>query len=204
MGILCCLNHFPWNIDRKFDWRRANPFGALSNLKKYPAVAALIWRLTLDYLASHAIQSNWSYFTAYRFQWTPKTIGISLTVVGILVSFVQGVLIRVITPRIGNERSIYMGLLFCAIGMFLFAVANQSWMMFVFLIPYCLGGIAAPALQATITGHVPPNAQGELQGSLTSLLSITAYYRAGTHDKPLCLLHFRQKHLFIFPARLLF
>ena len=159
---------------RKFDWRRANPFGALSNLKNYPAVTALLVALFLDYLASHAIQSTWSYFTAYRFEWTPKTIGISLTVVGILVSFVQGVLVRVINPRIGNERSIYVGLLFCAIGMFLFSLANQSWMMFVFLIPYCLGGIAAPALQATITGHVPPNAQGELQGSLTSLLSITA------------------------------
>lgn len=159
---------------RKFDWYRANPFGSLANLKKYPAVAALLVALFLDYLAAHAIQSTWSYFTAYRFQWTPKTIGISLTVVGILVSFVQGVLIRVITPKIGNERSIYIGLLLCAVGMFLFAFANQSWMMFAFLIPYCLGGIAAPALQATISGHVPPNAQGELQGSLTSLMSITA------------------------------
>jgi len=159
---------------RKFEWKRANPLGSLQNLKKYPAVAGLLVALFLDYLAAHAIQSNWSYFTAYRFQWTPKTIGISLAVVGVLVSFVQGVLIRVITPRIGNERSIYIGLLFCAIGMFLFALANQSWMMFAFLIPYCLGGIAAPALQATISGNVPPNAQGELQGSLTSLMSITA------------------------------
>jgi MFS transporter, DHA1 family, tetracycline resistance protein len=159
---------------RKFEWRRANPFGSLRNLKKYPTVAALIVALFLDYLASHAIQSTWSYFTAYRFQWTPKTIGISLAVVGILVSLVQGVLIRIITPRIGNDRSIYVGLLLCAIGMFLFAIASQSWMMFAFLVPYCLGGIAAPALQATISGHVPPNAQGELQGSLTSLLSITA------------------------------
>jgi DHA1 family tetracycline resistance protein-like MFS transporter len=159
---------------RKFDWKRANPFGALRNLKKYPAMTALLVALFLDYLAAHAIQSTWSYFTAYRFEWTPKTIGISLAVVGILVAFVQGVLIRVITPRIGNERSIYIGLLLCAVGMFLFSMANQSWMMFVFLIPYCLGGIAAPALQATITGHVPANAQGELQGSLTSLLSVTA------------------------------
>ena len=60
--------------------------------------------------------------------------------------------------------------------MFLFAMANQSWMMFVFLIPYCLGGIAGPALQATISGHVPPNSQGELQGSLTSLISMTAIF----------------------------
>ena len=46
--------------------------------------------------------------------------------------------------------------------------------MFAFLIPYCLGGIAGPALQATISGHVPPNAQGELQGILTSLMSVTS------------------------------
>jgi MFS transporter, DHA1 family, tetracycline resistance protein len=159
---------------RKFEWKRANPLGSLQNLKKYPLVRGLILALFLDYLASHAIQSNWSYFTAYRFQWTPKTIGISLTVVGVLVSFVQAVLIRVITPKIGNDRSIYIGLLLCAIGMFLFAMASQSWMMFVFLVPYCLGGIAAPALQATISGNVPPNSQGELQGSLTSLMSVTS------------------------------
>jgi DHA1 family tetracycline resistance protein-like MFS transporter len=158
---------------RKFDWKRANPIGSLRNLKKYPAVAGLILALTLDYLASHAIQSNWSYYTAYRFQWTPKTIGISLAVVGVLVAFVQAVLIRVITPKIGNDRSIYIGLLLCATGMFLFALASESWMMFVFLLPYCLGGIAAPALQSSISGHVPANEQGELQGSLTSLTSIT-------------------------------
>src|SRR5450432_3387567 len=158
---------------RKFDWKRALPWNSLLNLKKYPAVAGLIFALTLVYLESHAVQSNWSYFTAYRFQWTPKTIGISLAVVGVLVASVQAGLIRVITPKIGNERSIYYGLLLYAIGMFLFAIADQSWMMFAFLIPYCLGGISGPALQATISGHVPPNAQGELQGSLTSLMSVT-------------------------------
>lgn len=159
---------------RTFEWKRANPLGSLTQLKNYPAVIGLIFALSLDYLGSHAIQSNWSYFTAYRFQWTPKTIGISLAVVGILVSFVQAVLIRVITPKLGNRRSIYIGLLLNAIGMFLFGVATQSWMMFAILIPYCLGGIAGPALQSTISGNVPANAQGELQGSLTSLMSVTS------------------------------
>jgi DHA1 family tetracycline resistance protein-like MFS transporter len=158
---------------RRFQWKRANPLGSLMHLKNYPAVAGLVLALTLVYLGSHAVQSNWSYYTAYRFLWTPKTIGISLTVVGVLVAFVQAGLIRIITPKIGNERSIYIGLLLYAIGMFLFAIATQSWMMFAFLVPYCLGGIAGPALQATISGHVPANAQGELQGSLTSLMSIT-------------------------------
>jgi DHA1 family tetracycline resistance protein-like MFS transporter len=159
---------------RKFQWSRALPWNSLLNLKNYPAVAGLILALTLVYLGSHAVQSNWSFYTAYRFQWTPKTIGISLAVVGALVAFVQAGLIRVITPKIGTERCIYIGLLLYAIGMFLFAMANQSWMMFVFLIPYCLGGIAGPALQATISGNVPPNAQGELQGSLTSLMCVTS------------------------------
>lgn len=45
--------------------------------------------------------------------------------------------------------------------------------MFAFLIPYCLGGIAGPALQSIITGQVPPNEQGELQGALTSMMSLT-------------------------------
>jgi DHA1 family tetracycline resistance protein-like MFS transporter len=159
---------------RKFEWKKSLPWNSLLNLKKYPAVAGLILALTLVYLGAHAVQSNWSYYTAYRLQWTPKTIGISLAVVGVLVASVQAGLIRVITPKIGTERCIYLGLFLYAIGMFLFATANQSWMMFVYLIPYCLGGIAGPALQATITGHVPPNAQGELQGSLTSLMSVTS------------------------------
>jgi DHA1 family tetracycline resistance protein-like MFS transporter len=63
-----------------------------------------------------------------------------------------------------------------SIGLFLFAFASQSWMMFVFLIPYCLGGIAGPALQSILAGHVPPNEQGELQGALTSLMSLTSIF----------------------------
>ena len=54
-----------------------------------------------------------------------------------------------------------------------FAFATKSWMMFAFLIPYCLGGIAGPSLQSVLSVHVPPNQQGELQGALTSLMSLT-------------------------------
>jgi DHA1 family tetracycline resistance protein-like MFS transporter len=84
------------------------------------------------------------------------------------------VLLRIVNPRLGNARSIYIGLGFYALGMLLFAFASQSWMMYAFLVPYCLGGIAGPALQGIISGHVPPNEQGELQGALTSLMSVTS------------------------------
>ncbi len=110
----------------------------------------------------------------YRFNWDERMVGISLGVVGLLVGIVQGVLIRWINPKLGNEKSIYVGLALYTIGMLLFALATESWMLFVFLIPYCLGGIAGPALQSTISGQVPPNEQGEIQGTLASLMSASA------------------------------
>jgi DHA1 family tetracycline resistance protein-like MFS transporter len=159
---------------RAFDWKRANPISSLKNLSRFPAVAGLIVSFFLIYVASHAVQSNWSYFNIEKFKWSPKMIGISLAVVGVLVSLVQGLLVRVVNPKIGNEKSVYVGLGLYTIGLVLFGLASQSWMMFVFLIPYCLGGISGPGLQAIISGSVPANEQGELQGSLTSIISITS------------------------------
>jgi DHA1 family tetracycline resistance protein-like MFS transporter len=159
---------------RAFDWKRANPIGSLMNLKKYPAVIGLIISLIFIYLAAHSVQSNWSFANITKFAWTPKTIGISLGIVGLLVGLVQGLLIRVVNPKLGNEKSVYIGIALYAIGLTLFAFATQGWMMFVFLIPYCLGGISGPALQALISVHVPRNEQGELQGSLTGLQSLTS------------------------------
>jgi len=159
---------------RAFDWKRANPISSLKNLSRFPAVAGLIVSFFLIHVASHAVQSNWSYFNIEKFKWSPKMIGISLAVVGVLVSLVQGLLVRVVNPKIGNEKSVYVGLGLYTIGLVLFGLASQSWMMFVFLIPYCLGGISGPGLQAIISGSVPANEQGELQGSLTSIMSITS------------------------------
>ena len=159
---------------RAFEWKRANPISSLKNLSRFPAVAGLIISFFLIYVASHAVQSNWSYFNIEKFKWSPKMIGISLAVVGVLVSLVQGVLVRFVNPKIGNEKSVYLGLGLYTIGLVLFGLASQSWMMFAFLVPYCLGGISGPGLQAIISGSVPSNEQGELQGSLTSVISITS------------------------------
>jgi DHA1 family tetracycline resistance protein-like MFS transporter len=159
---------------RPFDWKRANRIGSLLRLKKYPGLGGLISAFFFIYIASHAVQSNWSFFGIERFHWSTKLIGISLGVVGLLVGAVQGGLIRVVNPWLGNEKSVYTGLLLYALGLLLFAFASQTWMMFVFLIPYCLGGICGPALQSIISASVPPNEQGELQGALTSLISLTS------------------------------
>lgn len=182
-GVLTALNwlygyfilpeSLPPGRRRKFEWSRANPVGAFYLLRRYPAIMGLVGSLTLVYIAAYSVQSTWGFFGMEKFGWSHTTIGISLAVVGVLVGAVQGGLIRVLTPKIGNEKSIYLGLFLYSIGLFLFAFATQSWMMFLFLVPYCLGGIAGPALQAVISGHVSPNEQGELQGTMTSLMSLT-------------------------------
>ena len=159
---------------RPFSWQSAIPFKTLLTLRQFPAIGGLIVSLVLVYVAAHAVQSNWSFYGIERFGWTERMIGISLGVVGLLVGAVQGGLVRVVNPWLGNEKSVYIGLGLYAIGMFLFGIATQGWMMFVFLVPYCLGGVAGPALQAIIAGQVPPNQQGALQGALTSLMSATS------------------------------
>jgi DHA1 family tetracycline resistance protein-like MFS transporter len=159
---------------RAFDWKRANPVGALAAVRRYPIITGLLTSLVLVYISAHAVQSNWSYYTMEKLHWDSRMIGISLTVVGVAAAVVQGVLVRGIIPRLGAPRSVYTGLGFYSIGFLLYALATKTWMMFAFTVIYCLGGIAGPALQGIISSQVPPNEQGELQGALTSLLSATA------------------------------
>jgi len=180
---LCLLNvlygYFvlPESLDkehrRAFEWKKANPLGSLRFLRKAPTIAGLALCYFLIYLAAMSVQGNWNYFTMYRFHWTEKLVGISLAVVGLLVGVVQAGLTRIVNPKLGNEKSIYIGLLLYTLGLVLFAFATQGWMMFFFLVPYCMGGIAGPALQSTMAGHVKQNEQGALQGALTSLMSLT-------------------------------
>jgi MFS transporter, DHA1 family, tetracycline resistance protein len=183
-AILCMVNFLygyfilPESLSkenrRDFDWKRANPVGAILNLKKYPTLIGLIAATFILYTASHAVQSNWSYFTIYQFGWDEKMVGISLGVVGLLIGIVQGGLIRYINPKLGNKKSIFIGMALYCLGMFLFAIASQSWMMFVFLIPYCLGGISGPALQSVVSSQVPATEQGEIQGTMTSIMSASS------------------------------
>ena len=183
-AVLCMINFIygyfvlPESLSkenrREFSWKRANPIGSFKFLKKHPEISALTTALILIYIGGHAVQSNWSFYTMYRFSWDERMVGISLGVVGLLVGLVQGVLIRCINPKIGDQKSVIYGLLLYSLGMLLYAFATEGWMMLVFTIPYCLGGICGPALQSIITKNIPSNEQGELQGALTSLMSATA------------------------------
>ncbi len=173
-GYFVLPESLPKENRREFSWKRANPVGSLISLSKHKSIAGLLLSILLIYIAAHALMSNWNYFTIYRFSWSELMVGLSLGLVGVMVGVVQAGLTRVINPKIGNEKSVYYGVVFYAVGMLLLGLATQSWMMFAILPLYCLGGIAQPALQGVMAGRVPSNAQGELQGALTSSMSLAA------------------------------
>lgn len=183
---LCVLNFIfgyfvlPESLDksqrRAFDWRRANPLGSLRFLTQHAEIGGMALSFFLIYLGAQSVHGSWNFFTIYRFGWSEGMVGLSLAVIGAVTGFVQAVLIRVLTPKLGNIRSIFIGLSLYTAGLIMFAFATEGWMMFAIIVPYCLGGICGPSMQAVMAGYVSKSHQGELQGALTSLMSLTTIF----------------------------
>jgi DHA1 family tetracycline resistance protein-like MFS transporter len=173
-GYFILPESLPADRRRPFDWRRANPIGAFINIAKHKSILGYLAVFFLLYLGAQAVMTNWQYYTMLKFGWEEKAIGISIMTVGIIVAFVQGVLVRVVNTRIGNSNAMLVGLSLYTIGMAGFGLAPTGAWMMAAILPYCLGGINGPAIQSLMTESVPSNAQGELQGLITSVQSITS------------------------------
>ncbi|MEM1122579.1 MAG: TCR/Tet family MFS transporter [Bacteroidota bacterium] len=161
---------------RQFDWKRANPVGTLKQLFSYKKIGFLLFVFFLLNLAAHAVNTNWAYFNMYLFEWSESTVGLSLALAGILIALAQAVLAQKIENTLGTEKGLYLGIFLYGLGMFCFAFASASWMMFLFIVPYCLGSICGPLLQSYLVEQVAKNEQGELQGGLTSIQSLTTIF----------------------------
>lgn len=157
---------------RAFKLSKANPISTFLEFKKNKSVRKLLIVLFLTYLATQVLPSIWPFYTKYLFNWSDLEIGYSLTFVGLMVAIVKGGLIKWTEVTFGSIRTIYIGLIFSMIGLYLFAFTNHSWMIYLFTLIYCIGGIATPSLQGMISSKIPDNEQGELQGVITSLLSL--------------------------------
>jgi len=173
-GYFVLPESLPLDRRRPFEWKRANPVGSLVNLKRYPVIAGLIFALVFVYIASHAVQSTWSYFTMYAFDWSEADVGYSLGAVGVMSALVQGVLIRWLIPKIGQKAAVYVGMFMYMAGLLALTFITKGWMVYPSIVMYSLGGVAGPALQGIMSNEVPGNEQGELQGALTSMMSATA------------------------------
>jgi DHA1 family tetracycline resistance protein-like MFS transporter len=173
-GYFILPESLPTDRRRPFEWKRANPIGAFINISRHKTIIGFLVVFFLLYLGAQAVMTNWQYYTMLKFGWEEKAIGISIMTVGIIVAFVQGVLVRVVNSRIGNSNAMLIGLTLYTIGMAGFGLAPTGTWMMIAILPYCLGGINGPAIQSLMTESVPANAQGELQGIITSVQSITS------------------------------
>ena len=158
---------------RRFDWKRANPIGSFRQLGKYSSLAGLAVAFTLVYIAQKAVEYQLPFYVYEKFEWSKKSVGFLGLFIGMLLIFIQGWLIRYLIPKWGLKLNIFIGLLSYGAGMLLIAFAGHGWMIYLYMIPYCFGGISGPALQGMITSKFAKNEQGELQGGLALLSSLS-------------------------------
>ncbi len=160
---------------RPFDWRRANVWGSLTRLRALkPAVLTLACATFLWSFAQMSLQSTWNYFTLARFGWTVAQVGWSLAAVGVSAIFAQAVLTRTLVPRFGERRLVVWGVASAVASYVVYAAASEGWMMYAGIAIGTLGGLVYPALQSLMSAEVGRDAQGELQGAVSSLVSLAA------------------------------
>ncbi|MGB3811946.1 MAG: TCR/Tet family MFS transporter [Shinella sp.] len=158
---------------RRFELSRANPLGALMQMRKYTGVL-WIGLVFFCYWLAHAVYpSIWSFVSAYRYGWSEGQIGLSLGIFGVGGAVVMAFVLPRVVPKLGEYRTAVLGLFFSVLGLVGYASAWQGWMVYAVIVMTALEALADPPLRSIASARVPPSAQGELQGALTSVSSIT-------------------------------
>lgn len=159
---------------RPFDIRRANPLGAFKNIAENRIVVGLAAAFLLSEVAHHAYPSTWTYFTIERFAFSPREIGLSLGIFGLLYALATGWLIRIAVAKFKEATVLKAGFFFSLAGFLGFGVLTENWMLWAMFPPAALGGLLDPAMRAIMANETQNDAQGELQGALSSLTGIAA------------------------------
>ncbi len=159
---------------RPFRLARANPLGAFRQLAHLPVVVGLLGAHCLYALAQNALPVIWAFFTMEQYGWGPRDVGFSLGAVGVCMLIVQGFVIRRVIPAWGVERVAVVGLVLAVVSFFGYAFAAPvGWTIYVWIVVGSGMGLVGPAVNGILSRHVPPNAQGELQGVIGSVASGT-------------------------------
>ncbi|MEZ5564227.1 MAG: TCR/Tet family MFS transporter [Gammaproteobacteria bacterium] len=159
---------------RPFSLARANPVGAFRQMRKYPLVMGLLGALFLYHIAHDANPSTWTYVTMAKFSWTARDVGLSMSFVGLCAALVQGLAVGPIVKRFGEQRAMTVGFTLYGVSFLGYAFATAGWQMYAWIVPFAFGSIASAAATAILSRQVPSNQQGELQGAIASVRSVTA------------------------------
>ena len=160
-------------IRRPFQWKRANPLGALYNVSKLPGLKVMLISFFLLMVAFNVYPSVWAYFTVERFAWEPRMIGISLAAYGITMALVQGWLIRYFLRYLSERQTAIVGMVFEVFGFLAYGFITAGWMVFALIPLGALGAVVTPAMQGIMSRTAFDNQQGELQGVFTSIMSLS-------------------------------
>lgn len=158
---------------RNFSIRRANVILTFQELTNKNPLRRLLLLLFFLFMAGQVMPAIWPFYTKYCYGWTDLQIGYSLAYVGVLIAIVKMGVIKWTQKKFGHLRSIYIGLGCYVLGLSLFAFASLPWMVYLIAPIYCIGGLASPFLQGLLSARTLPTEQGELQGRITSLLSLS-------------------------------
>jgi DHA1 family tetracycline resistance protein-like MFS transporter len=155
-----------------FSWKKTNPFGTLWVLSKFQGLLPLAGILAAVNLAMFSLHATWVLYTAYRFNWSTLDVGLSLGFVGVMTGMVQGGLTGRIVKKIGEYKTLYLGLALAAIGYTIYGLSPTGAVMYAGILFHSLSGIAGPAAQAIVTQRAGPKNQGLVQGALSSLSAL--------------------------------
>lgn len=178
-------------IRRPFEWSRANPFGAFRQVARLPGIGRLLVIYLLYSIAFYVYPAVWSFFTQERFGWSPQMIGLSLGLFGLMMAVVQGGVIRILLKWLGERNTVIYGHIFDMAAFGAMAVITSGTLALVLTPLAALGAVITPALTAMMSRAVGDDAQGELQGVLSSIhalsmivapLIMTGIFAAFTHD----------------------
>ncbi len=162
----------PERRTQRFDWSHANPVGSLSLLRRYPQVFGLAAVMMIANMAHYVYPSVAVLYTEYRYGWSEQQVGGMLALAGLCSGIVQGLLVGRIVRRLGERRTLLVGLLCGAAGFTVYGFADVGWGFLLGLPISALWGMATPATQSLITRQVSSDAQGRVQGALMSLVSL--------------------------------
>jgi DHA1 family tetracycline resistance protein-like MFS transporter len=173
-GFFVLKESLPPERRRTFEVWRANPIGSLIALRSFPMVFGLIGVVILGQLAHDSLPATWTYYTMLKFHWTSADVGYSLMAVGALTAVSFAVLPRIVVPKIGEANAVYVGLSTAVVGYAGYAFSASPWQLYSWMVIWALAGISGPALNSILSKQVPADQQGELQGAVASVSSLTS------------------------------
>ena len=160
-------------IRRRFEWRRANPLGAIRAISQFPGLGPMLIVYLIYAIATAVYAAVWPFFTAERFGWSPAMIGVSLTIYGVCFAIVQGALVKPAIKRFGEYKTVVIGFGFEMFGLLLMSVMTNGTILLGLIPIAALGVIGQPALQAILSVGTSDDSQGVLQGVVASLSAIS-------------------------------